>query len=246
MNELTVNKSLGSPGWYRFAKRNVPNEVSAKYAGGEVLTIKIVRAFNNAQNEAYDISCTLSFEKYSYKLLNSSVKSGLITKIREVYYPDDGLCYLEIYYNGTSINDVKIFLRATKNHYEAVRLEPSVGTPTEILNFNIESIKPQLIRAIGVNQKVTLQLEEYSIYLFGTTSNIVNARSFAAVFGGNTSQVNNTQKATMHNIVTGSDIEYAISNESGKFNQITITNKSVVVTYLSVTNLSGSAPQVVV
>lgn len=144
MNELSVNKSLGSPGWYRFAKRKVPNEVSAKYALGEVLSIKMVRAFNNAENESYDISCALSYNKYSYKILNSSIKSKLITKIREVYYPDDGLCYLEIYYNGTSGNDVKISLKSARNHYEAVNFESSVGTPTEILNFNIESIQTDL------------------------------------------------------------------------------------------------------
>ena len=100
--------------------------------------------------------------------------------------------------------------------------------------------------SIGVNQTATLQLTEYETYLFTTTSNIYTDRSFAVVFGGNTSQVNHTQKATIHNIVTGNGVEYAISNESGKYNQITITNNSIIVIRLSVMNLRGDAPQVVI
>ena len=115
------------------------------------------------------------------------------------------------------------------------------------LNSNIDKLSKQIFRQnISSYSKITLQLAPYSTYLFGTSSNIYEDHSFAVVFGGNGNQINIGQKATISKIVTGSNVEYAISNEVEKYNQITITNNSLISVNLSILSLSGDAPQVVI
>ena len=68
---------------------------------------------------------------------------------------------------------------------------------------------------------------------------VYTSRSLAVVFGGNGNQVNAGQKASIIQLVTASGIAYSVSEETGKFNQITVKNNSVYTIVVLIVDLSG-------
>ncbi|NDO67400.1 hypothetical protein FMM80_01075 [Schaedlerella arabinosiphila] len=92
---------------------------------------------------------------------------------------------------------------------------------------------------VGANQEISFQLYDLSVYLIGTLMAQVNSRSLAVVFGGNSNQINVGQKATVTQLVPASGVTYSVSEETGKFNQITVKNNSAYNIVVLMVDLSG-------
>lgn len=93
--------SISSAGWYRFATSSVPNN----YGGTYIFSIR--RTYNNTNNEAYIISCTVDYGKVHWAQLNGSANTRLITQIR-CTYTNNSTMYFDFYYSGTTANDVYV------------------------------------------------------------------------------------------------------------------------------------------
>lgn len=92
---------------------------------------------------------------------------------------------------------------------------------------------------VGANKEISFQIYDNSVYLIGTLMSMYTSRSLAVVFGGNGNQVNVGQKATIRQLVTASNVEYLVSGESGKYNQITVKNNGTYDIVVLMVDLSG-------
>lgn len=115
------------------------------------------------------------------------------------------------------------------------------------LNSSLASVRTKLNTtfAIPASSSIDIQVYDGAMYLFITTHTIPDIRSLYAVWGGNGTQANDTQKPTVHALVPASYITYTVSNVSGKYNQITITNGRTYAVTLFIVTLNGNLPTLV-
>ena len=78
---------------------------------------------------------------------------------------------------------------------------------------------------IDIGSSITVQVMN-SLYIFGTAFPRPDGQSLAIVFGGNEGQVNSDQTARVVELSDASNISYSVSNVSGKYNQVTVTNNT--------------------
>ena len=119
-------KAIETKGWYRICDLDT-------LQSDKTAVIMLSRNFTNTESEAYIISFCYSHNKPVFNLINSSVGSSGITKIRVVYNPNSTLMthmYLEMYYALNRSNTVSsaIFY----NPVEAQRFIPVNFTAGEI------------------------------------------------------------------------------------------------------------------
>lgn len=111
------------------------------------------------------------------------------------------------------------------------------------LNSAIETVNSVIVGkgryTVNANQEISFQIYDNSVYLISTLMSVYTSRSLAVVFGGNGNQVNAGQKASIIQLVTASGIAYSVSEETGKFNQITVKNNSVYNIVVLIVDLSG-------
>lgn len=111
------------------------------------------------------------------------------------------------------------------------------------LNSAIETVNSVIVGkgryTVNANQEISFQIYDNSVYLISTLMSVYTSRSLAVVFGGNGNQVNAGQKASIIQLVTASGIAYSVSEETGKFNQITVKNNSVYTIVVLIVDLSG-------
>ena len=122
----TQGKAIATEGWYRICDLDM-------LLTDKTAVIMLSRNYTNTANEAYIISFCYSHNKPVFNLINSSVGSSGITKIRVVYNSNSSYnthMYLEMYYALNVLNTVSsaIFY----NSAEAQRFIPVNFTAGEI------------------------------------------------------------------------------------------------------------------
>ena len=122
----TYGKAIATEGWYRICDLDM-------LLTDKTAVIMLSRNYTNTANEAYIISFCYSHNKPVFNLINSSVGSSGITKIRVVYNSNSAYnthMYLEMYYALNVLNTVSsaIFY----NSSEAQRFIPVNFTAGEI------------------------------------------------------------------------------------------------------------------
>ena len=122
----TYGKAIATEGWYRICDLDTLQT-------DKTAVIMLSRNYTNTANEAYIISFCYSHNKPVFNLINSSVGSSGITKIRVVYNSNSAYnthMYLEMYYALNVLNTVSsaIFY----NTAEAQRFIPVNFTAGEI------------------------------------------------------------------------------------------------------------------
>ena len=97
---------------------------------------------------------------------------------------------------------------------------------------------------IAIDSSVTVQVLNW-LYLFGTAFPRPDGQSLAIVFGGNEGQINSGQKARVVELSSASNISYAVSSVSGKYNQVTVSNNTGYSIRFCILTLGNVRPSII-
>ena len=146
---FTKASRISSAGWYRIAQTNTYNGHGASF----ILVIN--RLFNNNNNEAYTFSVNITYSGVAITQISGYANVTLIPKIRIDKPSSNNTCYVDIYYNSSSGNDVRYFTIGNAVCISATANPTLVGTATEFSTSDGISTNKNILADGGITMHNT-------------------------------------------------------------------------------------------
>lgn len=123
IDKKIVATNLSTAGWYRVAKYNNDGQNSIAFI------LNINSRFSNNNNQSATINVNIIYNKAKLTTIASLVNRNTVSKVRVVQ--ENGICYIEVYYNASAQNPILIDILSQKQYDSTVISMLNFEAPTD-------------------------------------------------------------------------------------------------------------------
>lgn len=123
IDKKVVATNLSTAGWYRVAKYNNNGQNSIAFL------LNINSRFSNNSNQSATINVNITYNKAKLTTIASLVNRNTVSKVRVVQ--ENGICYIEVYYNASAQNPILIDIISQKQYDSTVISMLNFEAPTD-------------------------------------------------------------------------------------------------------------------
>lgn len=193
--KMTYSLNLSAKKWYRIARID-----GTQGATGNSFILNINTSFGADTNKSFVIGISIAYNKANIVTLSctENPSTNVVSAVR-VVKDSAGICYLEIFYNLSTTNNVSFEIMSNKNNIAALNFEDTVSGEILIKSHNIRN--PYEITT-GQETATNEYIDGKQVY--------IKRVNFGAL-------PNNTTKRVAHNLTSVTFVRFSVSctNASG-------------------------------
>lgn len=210
IDKKVVATNLSTAGWYRVAKYNNNGQNSIAFL------LNINSRFSNNSNQSATINVNITYNKAKLTTIASLVNRNTVSKVRVVQ--ENGICYIEVYYNASAQNPILIDIISQKQYDSTVismlNFEAPTDTATVLDELAIETSNAITTGTEFETGRIIDGKKEYGKFInFGNLGNATNKTVAHGLTNVTFTKI--VAHATNGNVSFDTPYGYALSDSNG-------------------------------